>query len=227
MAKRKLERFAALETFKNIVQFSVQDITTQAQSLQYKNKWAENIFHNNHPIILELGCGKGEYTIGLAEKYPEKNFIGIDMKGDRLWRGCTRANEKKLTNAFFIRTPIEFIENIFGENEIAEIWITFPDPQLNKSRIKKRLTSPPFLQKYYSFLAKDGIIHLKTDNIPFFDYTLNIIQQEKHKLLYYSYNLYQSNYMDDILSIKTYYEEKFTKKGMNICYVKFMLKEDW
>jgi len=94
VAKRKLERFAALETFKNIVQFSVQDITTQAQSLQYKNKWAENIFHNNHPIILELGCGKGEYTIGLAEKYPEKNFIGIDMKGDRLWRGCTRANEK-------------------------------------------------------------------------------------------------------------------------------------
>jgi tRNA (guanine-N7-)-methyltransferase len=220
--KRKLERFAELNELENIIQPKPDDFIND--DFKYKNNWTEKIFGNKNPITLELGCGKGEYTVGLAEKYPERNFIGVDIKGERLWKGCKAAIEKKIKNVFFIRTQIEQIEKFFGRNEISEIWITFPDPQPNKPRIKKRLTSPQFLDRYKKFLIPEGLVHLKTDNTGFFDYTIEIIKEENHELVYSTFDLYNSDSPDDILSIKTYYEQKFTEKGCKICYLKFKMK---
>ena len=221
MTKRKLERFAELNTFANVIQPKQLDFIDD--DFKFKNKWAKDFFNNQNPIVLELGCGKGEYTIGLAEKYPDKNFIGVDIKGDRLWRGGKNSIEKGIKNVAFIRTQIEQILNFFGKDEVSEIWITFPDPQPNKPKIKKRLTSPSFLERYKNILIQNGLIHLKTDNIGFFNYTLEVINEAKHNLLFETNDLYSSSCTDDILSIKTYYEDKFTKKGFTICYLKFKI----
>lgn len=221
MTKRKLERFAELNTFENVIQPKQEDFIDA--DFKFKNKWAKEFFNNKNPVILELGCGKGEYTIGLAEKYLNKNFIGVDIKGDRLWRGGKTSIEKKIKNVAFIRIQIEQILDFFGKDEISEIWITFPDPQPNKRRIKKRLTSSQFLERYKKILIPNGCINLKTDNIGLFNYTLEVIREAKHNLLYETNDLYNSGCTDDILSIKTYYEDKFTKKGFKICYLKFQI----
>jgi tRNA (guanine-N7-)-methyltransferase len=179
---------------------------------------------NRNPIIVELGCGKGEYTVGLAERHPEKNFIGIDIKGARLWRGCKSVDELGLKNAAFVRTRVDFLSNLFGPREISEIWITFPDPQPGKER--KRLTAPVFLNIYKMILVKDGIIHLKTDNQFFFDYTFQIINEWKHRLLYITHDLYHSGSDEDAVKIQTYYENIWLKEGKRIYYLKFSLNTD-
>lgn len=221
MTKRKLERFAELIHFDNVIQ-PIQDDYIPV-TFKYKGKWQSDFFNNFNPVYLELGCGKGEYTIGLAEKYPDINFIGIDIKGERLWKGSKIALDKKLKNVAFLRIRIEMINYFFDKDEISEIWITFPDPQPNKPKIKKRLTSPQFLKRYNLFLKPEGIIHLKTDNTTLFDYTMNLIQEGYHQLIYKTSDLYNSSYTDDDLSIKTYYELMFLKKKMAICYMKFRL----
>jgi tRNA (guanine-N7-)-methyltransferase len=220
VAKRKLWKFAELATFENAIQATSQKVE---DDFYLKGKWAKDYFKNNHPIVLELGCGKGEYSVGLAEKYPEKNFIGIDVKGERLWRGCKSAKEKNLTNVVFLRTQIQYIENFFRKDEVSEIWITFPDPQPQKGKSQKRLTSTYFLEKYKNILQEESILHLKTDNANLFDFTLETIEEEKHQLIYSTHNLYGAELIDEVLNIKTYYERKFLQEGIPICYLKFKL----
>lgn len=237
MSKTKKQKFAELSTFSNVFQLSYSE---RNNDFHLKGKWAKEYFHNNNPITLELGCGKGDYTVNLARKFPHQNFIGIDIKGNRLWRGSKMALEENLTNVAFIRTQIDFIEHLFAQDEISEIWLTFPDPYPKKSKEKKRLTSPNFLYKYKNFLTKDAVIHLKTDNIGLYEYTLEVIKKENYHLIKYTYDLYgdlsskeirhssfvphnADNSYDEILSIKTYYEEMFLAQGKKICYLEFTL----
>jgi len=219
MAKKKLERFSELYTFKNVFQPSYKELS---DAFILKSRW-NTFFKNKNSVILELGCGKGEYTVSLAENNPDTNFIGIDFKGARLWKGAKTSIEKKLKNVAFIRTKIDFIENVFDKNEIKEIWITFPDPYPKKSDVKKRLTSPDFLNKYKNIIKKDGIIHLKTDNAELFDYTLKVIKTNKHNLLKYTRDIYNSGISNQVTNIQTFYEKIFLKQGLPIYYLKFTL----
>ena len=227
MAKRKLQRFAAIASFKNVFQH-IQH-RKQIEDFVLKGQW-ENYFNNKNPIVLELGCGKGEYTIGLAEEYPNKNFIGIDLKGNRIWRGAQTALDNNMTNVAFLRMRIENIATAFSENEISEIWITFPDPQPQISREKKRLTAVPFLQEYSKFLHQNGVIHLKTDSNPLYQYTLNLVEKECYQLIQSTENLYEQSTANleepikNTLAIKTFYEEKFSNLGFKICYLQFTLQ---
>lgn len=221
MAKRKLQKFAELNTFPNVLQPRKEEYLPGPYYL--KGNWASGFFGNENPIVLELGCGKGEYSLCLARKNPEINFIGVDIKGERLWRGGKTALDEKLKNIVFLRVKIETIPSFFAQNEISEIWITFPDPQPNKPRIKKRLTSPQFLNRYKTFLKPDGIIHLKTDNVGLFDYTLETITEENHRLICETHDLYNSSVTGDVFSTQTHYENIFLAKGLPICYLKFML----
>ena len=219
MGKNKLARFEETLHFENVFQPSPQKMFEE--SFEMKGKWNSEYFKNNNPIILELGCGRGEYTIGMAEKYPDKNFIGMDIKGARIWRGSKTAFEKNMKNVAFIRNKIEFINSFFENNEVSEIWITFPDPQLKKQ--KKRLTSSRFLSNYANLLKQDGIIHLKTDSQTLHNYTLDLINLNKLDVLFADNNIYKTESIEDILKIKTFYEEKFLEKGMPITYLKFKL----
>jgi tRNA (guanine-N7-)-methyltransferase len=191
-----------------------------------KGKWNIEVFNNNHPIVLELGCGKGEYTIGLSQNFPDKNFIGVDIKGARMWKGAKESNEKNLLNSAFLRTRIELIRSFFGKDEISEIWLTFPDPQLKERRKNKRLSSSKFLSLYQHFIVNQGLIHLKTDSHELYHYTLSLAKNNKFEILIASEDLYASGFIDDILGIKTYYENQFLEKGMNIHYLKFKLPND-
>jgi tRNA (guanine-N7-)-methyltransferase len=219
--KRKLARFAELETFSNVIQPKQEEYFHDQYLL--KGKWSSEYFKNQNPLILELGCGKGEYTIGLAEKYPQINFIGIDIKGDRLWKGGKFSLEKGLKNVAFIRLSIENISFLFSENEVSEIWITFPDPQPNKPKTKKRLTSPAFLERYQKIIKPKGIIHLKTDNAGLFEYTVEVLKDRNHSVLFITRDLHKSELTNDILSIRTYYENIYLKKEIPICYLNFTL----
>ncbi len=221
MTKRKLERFAELIHFENVIQPMQEEYIPV--TYKYKGKWKSEYFNNSNPVVLELGCGKGEYTVGLAEKYPDINFIGIDIKGERIWKGSKFALDNQLKNVAFLRTRIEFINFFFDKDEVSEIWITFPDPQPNKPRIKKRLTSKQFLENYRMILKKDGIIHLKTDNEFLFDFTLDVIKEGNHQLIFKTKDLYNAGHDDDNLSIRTYYEQMFLEKKISICYLKFRL----
>jgi tRNA (guanine-N7-)-methyltransferase len=183
--------------------------------------WGKVFFLNENPIILELGCGKGEYSVGLAEKYPEKNFIGIDFKGARLWRGAKTVEEKNMKNVAFIRTQVDHIRKFFGPGEVSEIWITFPDPQPGKER--KRLTAPVFLDRYHFLLRPEGVVHLKTDDQEFYQYTLKIIAKYNHSLLFSTNDLYHSGFSEDVISIRTFYENMWLEIGKKICYIKFKL----
>ncbi len=189
--------------------------------------WSKAVFGNNHPVILELGCGKGEYTLALGKAFAAKNFVGIDIKGDRIWKGATDALNQGLTNICFLRTQVEHINNFFGKNEVSGIWLTFPDPQEKKSRSKKRLTSPQFLEKYKQILKPGSPICLKTDNKPFFDYTLSVIHEKCHNLIEYSTDIYNDDHIDEPLltKVQTYYESMYLKQGRPICYIKFSLNE--
>jgi len=220
MAKRKLKSFAELETFPNVFQllFKNEDF-----DFKLKGKWNQEYFKNNNPIVLELGCGKGEYTIGLAEKYPEKNFIGIDLKGARIWRGAKTALAQDMKNVAFIRTQVERIYNFFAPAEISEIWITFPDPQPQKTRTRKRLTSPIFLAHYKKVLTTNGIVHLKTDNQGFFEYTLETANQEGIKTNISTFDIQKDYPENELLAITTHYESIYRKLGVPIKYLNFNL----
>lgn len=222
MAKKKLERFEESKTFPNLIQAGYFDLL---KDYPLKGKWASKYFGNTHPIVLELGCGKGEYTVSLAEKNTLLNFVGIDNKGARLWRGCKNAIEKHLENVCFIRTRIEQIERFFAPGEISEIWITFPDPQPGSSRERKRLTSPRFLNHYRNIIKTESIIHLKTDNAPLFEYTLETIALHGHQLLFHSFDLYGLNLNDDASGVQTFYEKMFLEQGTSIKYLRFKLKQ--
>ncbi len=220
MGKNKLQHYKDIESYDNLFQYSYEEII---KGFPLKGKWKKDYFRNDKPITLELGCGKGEYTLGLARKYPDKNFIGIDIKGARLWRGCKTALEEKIKNIAFIRTRIELIEEYFSEGEIDEIWITFPDPHPKTPRTRKRLMYPRFLEMYKNILAKGGIIHLKTDNQMLFDYTYELLNELNLEIIFHTRDLYNSGIDDDILSIKTFYEKKFLKKNIPIKYLKFRI----
>lgn len=221
--KKKLHHFVENETFDNLFQFSFEQI--QAEPFSLKGNWHTGFFKNNHPIVLELGCGKGEYTIGLARTNPDKNFIGMDVKGARLWRGLKTASEESISNVAFIRSRIELIENYFGNNEVSEIWITFPDPQPRQARERKRLTSPKFLEIYRKFLTKDGIIHLKTDSDLLYDFTCEMIEKEKHTPLFSTNDLYATTQQMEVKNIRTFYEQRWLNEGLTIKYIAFRLNE--
>ncbi|MBS7565431.1 tRNA (guanosine(46)-N7)-methyltransferase TrmB [Mucilaginibacter sp. Bleaf8] len=213
MGKDKLKRFAEIATFSNVVQLEA--------GQPYKGQWASEFFKNNHPVVLELACGKGEYTVNLARMFPEKNFIGIDYKGNRIWRGAKTAIEDGVTNVGFLRIQIESLLDYFADGEVDEIWITFPDPQPQISREKKRLTAPRFLEKYKQLLKPGGFVNLKTDNDGIHAYTAEKIEELGLKLHIRTEDLYKSPYADEVLSIKTYYEKKYLQDNKNINYLKF------
>ncbi|MFV0305810.1 MAG: tRNA (guanosine(46)-N7)-methyltransferase TrmB [Moheibacter sp.] len=222
MGKNKLKRFSENQTFDNVIQPTREQLLT---GFERRAKWYE-FFKNDNPIVLELGCGKGEYTVALAEKFPNKNFIGIDIKGARFWRGAKTAIEKGLKNVAFLRTQIELIDYAFAKNEVSEIWITFPDPQIKLRRTKHRLTHPDFLQKYNQVLTDSGLIHLKTDSEFLHGYTHGIIQMKKHNVLISNHNIYNPDNRElpeEITSIQTFYEQKFLEKNKNITYIRFSL----
>ncbi len=220
MGKKKLQHFAENKTFPHFFQPTYDELNT---GFILKGKWEEAFFENQNPIVLESGCGKGEFTVGLAQRYPEKNFVGMDLKGARMWRGAKTAYEAKMPNVAFVRGRIENIEHLFGTGEISEIWITFPDPQPRKSDIKRRLTSPAFLDRYRRITKSGSIIHLKTDNTPLFDYTLDVIASQNLKLLFHTFDVDKNPGSDDVVEIRTHYEEKFREKGEKIKYLRFEL----
>lgn len=213
MGKDKLKRFAEISTFKNVLQLQ--------EGHTLKGKWCEQYFENDNPIVLELACGKGEYAVEMARFFPEKNFIGIDYKGNRIWRGAKTALEESVNNVAFLRIQIEQILEYFDPDEVSEIWITFPDPQPQLGREKKRLTSPRFLVCYRNILKLGGFVHLKTDDDTLYTYTLAKIVEHNLKLHIATTDLYHSEYTNDILSIKTYYEKKYLQNNKNINYLKF------
>ena len=219
-SKNKLAHFADNATYKNMFQPSYHDLQA---GYEMKGKWDSSFFENGNPITLEVGCGKGEYTVGLGEKYPERNFIGMDIKGARMWRGCTDSINKGMTNVAFIRNHVQMVPMIFGENEIDELWITFPDPQPKK--VNKRLTSPRFMDYYRKILKPGAIINFKTDNEPLFDYTLEMIEEEGHELILSVKDLYNIDGFEEVKSIKTFYEQKFSALGFAINYLQFRLKD--
>jgi tRNA (guanine-N7-)-methyltransferase len=215
VGKDKLRRFAEVSTFGNVVQLDA--------GKPFKGKWASDFFKNDNPVVLELACGKGEYSVNLARLFPRKNFIGIDYKGNRIWRGAKTALEDGVGNVGFLRIQIETILDYFGEGEVDEIWITFPDPQPQISREKKRLTSPRFLEKYKQILRHEGHVNLKTDNDGLHAYTAEKIGELGLKLFVKTEDLYNSVHVDEVLSIKTYYEKKYLQSNKNINYLKFSL----
>ncbi|MFI3315827.1 MAG: tRNA (guanosine(46)-N7)-methyltransferase TrmB, partial [Rikenellaceae bacterium] len=190
MGKDKIRRFAENETFKCMVQPEFNDIYGSSYAL--KGRWREDFFKNDNPIVLELGCGRGEYTVGLAKAYPDKNFIGVDIKGARMWRGARTITDENIPNGGFLRTRIEFISSFFAENEVDEIWITFPDPQLKKNRVKKRLTSPMFLPLYSKFLKPEGSVNLKTDSLHLHLYTKEVIKHNSLEQLIANDDIYNA-----------------------------------
>lgn len=224
MGKNKLQRFAENETFPNLIQPPFSEVFKNDYSL--KGCWNRSFFKNENPIVLELGCGKGEYTVGLAKMYPEKNFIGIDIKGARLWRGAKTANEANMINVAFVRTRIEHITSFFSNNEVSEIWITFPDPQPKRIKTTKRLSSSVFLNFYKSFLKQKGLVHLKTDSIDLHRYTRKVIEFNNLNVNQCTDDLYGTEKYDPILSIKTFYEEQYLEKGLPITYLCFQLSND-
>jgi tRNA (guanine-N7-)-methyltransferase len=224
LGKNKLRKFRELGTFQHVFQPNIEEILNKDYHL--KGKWTKEKFSNNNPIVLELGCGKGEYTVNQAVMHPSKNFIGIDIKGSRIWHGAKSAEEKGLDNVLFIRTRIEFINSFFDNDEIDEIWITFPDPQLKRNRNKKRLTAPDFLNRYSLFLKENGTVHLKTDNNVLFKYTGDLARLNKFEILAETDDLYSSSFLNEKLSIKTYYEKQYLSEGLTINYISFRLPGD-
>ncbi len=218
----KLEKFAEFETFKNCFTFYFENIAT---GFPLKGKWRSDYFGNLHPLVLELGCGKGEYTVGLGLEHPEKNYLGVDIKGNRIWVGAKQALEQNITNIGFLRTRIDIIDHCFAENEVDEIWITFPDPQPQKPRARQRLTHKLFLDRYRKFLKPGGLVHLKTDSTSLYEYTLEVITENQLPLVWHTSNLYQNCPADrqELVNIKTYYENLFTSRGEDIKYICFKL----
>ena len=221
-SKNKLKRFEENKTFANVIQPSREELLNGA--FAYKGRWNELFFKNNHPIVLELGCGKGEYSVGLAKRYPQKNFIGIDIKGARMWAGATEACDGKLKNVAFVRTDIHNISTFFGNGEVSEIWITFPDPQMKKQR--KRLTSTTFLDNYRKVLTDNGLVRLKTDSNFLFTYTSELLAANKipvNEAITDVYSTTDSERHGLLTSIRTYYESQWLQRGITIKYIEFQL----
>lgn len=226
---RKLARFADVAQFDNCIQVPNAFMLTD---FHLKDNWAQEVFGNNNPITLELACGKGEYTVGQAALHPDRNFIGVDIKGNRIWKGAKLAIETGLKNAAFLRTHIDHIDNLFAEGEVAEIWIIFPDPQPQQNRIRKRLTSPLFVERYRKILSKDGFVQLKTDNYPLYEYTQEVIAEMGLTTLCQTSDLYADleakrnpflNARETELRIRTYYETRWLAEGRKINYIAFKI----
>lgn len=226
MGKGKLAKFADMERYENVFQYPYSVVDNVPFDM--KGHWRQQYFKNDNPIVLELGCGKGEYTVELAKLYPDMNFIGVDIKGARMWTGATQALNEGLKNVAFLRTSIEIIDRFFAEDEVQEIWLTFSDPQMKNPR--KRLTSTYFMERYRRFLVDGGIIHLKTDSNFLFTYTSYMVDENKLPLLFRTTDLYHHEGLDEetkrILSIQTYYESMWIARGLNIKYQKFLLPRD-
>lgn len=223
MGKDKLKKFSELNTFTNVLQPSLNEIQP---AHKIKGKWNLE-FKNDNPIVLELGCGKGEYTIGLAKRNPDTNFIGVDIKGARIWRGAKTMNDQKIENVRFLRTKIDFIEHFFSKDEVSDIWLTFSDPQPKRPR--KRLTSPLFIERYKKFLCPNGTIHLKTDSNLLYNYTLEEIKENNYTIIEKSTNIYSelipraTKKLQETLSIQTFYESLWLKENKTIKYIAFVI----
>lgn len=221
MGKDKLRRFAAIKEFKNVFEPAMNQLS------DLRGKWRSDVFKNENPIVLELGCGKGEYSVGLGKKYPDKNFIGVDLKGNRIYIGAKEALDLSLNNVVFLRTRIDFITNFFVQDEVDEIWLTFSDPQPKKPN--KRLSSPPFINRYRQILKQGGLIHMKTDSDLLFQYTQEQIQEHQYVCFESTWDLYCSeliNFDEDtnsVFQIKTHYEKLFSSRGHVIKYCKFSI----
>ena len=229
MSKGKLAQFADMETYENVFQYPYSVV--EHVPFEMQGHWHEQYFHNNNPIVLELGCGKGEYTVGLAKRYPHMNFIGVDIKGARMWTGATQAVKEGLKNVAFLRTNIEIIDRFFAPDEVTEIWLTFSDPQMKNPR--KRLTSTYFMNRYRHFLIDRGFIHLKTDSNFLFTYTTYIVEKNHLPLVLRTNDLYSENSENsenseysEAASIQTYYEQMWIDRGLNIKYMKFHLPHE-
>src|SRR5690554_6268562 len=221
MGRNKLFRFKQNERSRNVVQAG------KAIFDRIKGEWNTAQFQNNNPLTVELACGRGEFTVGLARVYPDRNFIGIDIKGSRIWKGSTTAAAEDLTNVAFLRCQIELLDDFFEKEEINELWITFPDPRPREGQEKKRLTSPRFLKMYKPLIRKEGVVHLKTDNTGLFDYTLALLKnRDDIERLEYTGDFYRSLFKDDHFGIQTRYEKMFTEQGEKIKYLKFSFKKD-
>ena len=222
-SKNKLKRFKENETFDNVIQPTREEVVNG--NFPFKGKWNSDFFKNNNPIIVELGCGKGEYTIGLAERNPRANYIGIDVKGARFWRGAKTAVENGLNNVAFVRTQIELIEDIFAANEISEIWITFPDPQIKYKRTKHRMTNSEFLKMYKRILKTDGVVNLKTDSEFMHGYTLGLLHGEGHEVLYANHNVYKNEGSPkEVTEIQTFYENQYLEINKAITNIRFKIR---
>ena len=219
MGKNKLTKFAELNTYNHVVQIPYKQLL--AEEFKFKGKWSEAFFGNSNPIILELGCGKGEYTVKLGAHFPEYNFIGLDIKGARMWVGATQAKNLGLKNVGFLRTNIENIRLFFGDGEVSEIWLTFPDPQMKKTRV--RLTATNFIEKYRQIMVPGGIIHLKSDSNFMYRYTEAMVAKNQFEVIRQTDDLYHSELLDEVLSIQTFYEKQWLDRGLDIKYLAFKL----
>ncbi|MDH6535737.1 tRNA (guanosine(46)-N7)-methyltransferase TrmB [Parabacteroides sp. 52] len=218
MGKNKLAKFEDMAGYPHVFQYPFNAL--QEKGFAMKGEWHKSFFRNDHPIVLELGCGKGEYTVGLGKLFPEKNFIGIDIKGARMWSGAKESMEAGMKNVAFLRTSIELIAHFFAPGEVSEIWITFPDPQMKK--VNKRLTSTRFMGLYREILSENGIIHLKTDSHFMYTYTREMVKVNRYPVLFETDDLYHSGLTDSLLSIQTYYEQQWLDRGLNIKYIRFV-----
>jgi len=228
MGKNKLKKFSDIRSLPNVFEnFNPDDVyltNGENEKVEMKGKWRTDFFKNDNPLVLELACGRGEYSNGLAEMYPDKNFLGLDIKGARIWKGAHQAIEKGLDNVAFLRTRIELITDYLDQDEVDEIWIIFPDPFLKNSKSNRRLTSSAFLNRYRQILKREGLVHLKTDSPPLYEFTLDTIaQDEKCKINYQNDNIYASELVYKELIIKTYYEESHLKDGRLIKYVQYTI----
>ena len=231
MGKNKLKKFAEMETFHNVFQCGARETLEGNPVVAMRGKWHEEYFHNDNPIVLELGCGRGEYTVGLAARYPEKNYIGIDIKGARMWAGAKQAELAGMKNVAFLRTNIEMLTHFFAPNEVAEIWITFPDPQMKKAT--KRLTSTYFMQRYAELLVENGLIHLKTDSPFLYTYTQAMVKENNYPLLVDTCDLYNTEQMsgvgnsesdiEEARALQTHYEHQWLDRGLTIKYLRWEL----
>lgn len=221
MGKNKLQKFADMETYKCVLQYPRHILIEKG--FPFKGRWAVDFFHSPNPITLELGCGKGEYTVALATANPGRNYIGVDIKGARMWKGAREVEDNAINNAAFLRTEIEQIQQFFAPNEVDEIWITFPDPQMQKTR--KRLTSSRFLSSYRTFLKKDGVVNLKTDSPFLYEYTRRLVALNGFKVLIQTDDLYGSGLADPVSSIKTFYEQQWLSRGKTIKLISFLMND--